>query len=186
VTTGIGRTGLWFGYQHYGLAPDVVALGKGIGNGYPVSVTALASGVIERLDGDPLKYAQSHQNDPLGAAIVREVVRVITDEGLIERGRGIAAVLSSGLEEIKDRTGRITDIRSRGLMIALELHDSAFAVRVHHKLARRGYILARRPGLNVLRLDPSLTIDQQDIEGFLQTFEAVLIETGRDDHGGEL
>ena len=49
VTTGVGRTGIWFGYQHYGISPDIVAVGKGIGNGYPVSVTAFAPGVIERL-----------------------------------------------------------------------------------------------------------------------------------------
>ncbi len=49
VTTGVGRTGTWFGYQHYGIAPDIVAMGKGIGNGYPVSVTAFARGVVDRL-----------------------------------------------------------------------------------------------------------------------------------------
>jgi acetylornithine/N-succinyldiaminopimelate aminotransferase len=186
VTTGVGRTGLWFGYQHYGLSPDIVALGKGIGNGYPVSVTALGPGVIERLGGNPLKYAQSHQNDPLGAAVAREVVQVIRDEDLIERGRGIAAILLNGLEDIKARTGQITEIRSRGLMVALELKDDAestFTLRTHRELARRGYILARRPGLNVLRLDPSLTIDQRDIEGFLATFEAVLTGAKRDDDG---
>ena len=185
VTTGVGRTGLWFGYQHYDLSPDIVALGKGIGNGYPVSVTALGSGVMERLGGSPLKYAQSHQNDPLGAAVALEVVRVIKDEGLIERGRGVAAMLLSGLEGVKEHTDEITEIRSRGLMVALEFKDDAegtFTARVHRELVSRGYILARRPGLNVLRLDPSLTVDQQDIEGFLWTFEAVLNETMRDEN----
>ena len=180
VTTGVGRTGLWFGYQHYGISPDIVAMGKGIGNGYPVSVTAFAPGVIERLGGRPVKYAQSHQNDPLGAAVAREVVEIIKEEGLIERGKGIAAILLSGLEGIKDRTGQIKEIRSRGLMVALELRDDpkgSFTSRTHRELVRRGYVSGRRPGVNVLRLDPSLTIDQKDIEGFLETFEAVLTDT---------
>jgi acetylornithine aminotransferase len=184
VTTGIGRTGLWFGYQHYDISPDIVAMGKGIGNGYPVSATAFAPSVIERLEGRPVKYAQSHQNDPLGAAVVREVVKVIKEEGLVERGEGIAAVLLSGLEGIKHRTGKIKEIRSRGLMVALELKDdpeASFTIRTHRELVRRGYVLVRRPGVNVLRLDPSLTIDQMDIEGFLETFEAVLTELTRDD-----
>ena len=77
VTTGIGRTGLWFGYQHYDILPDIVAMGKGIGNGYPVSATAFAPSVIERLEGRPVKYAQSHQNDPLGCTIGLEVIKVI-------------------------------------------------------------------------------------------------------------
>jgi len=179
VTTGVGRTGLWFGYQHYGISPDIVSLGKGIGNGYPVSVTAFALGVIERLGGRSVMYAQSHQNDPLGAAVVREVVEVIKEEGLIERGKGIAAMLLSGLEGIKDRTGQIKEIRSRGLMVGLELKDdpeASFTIRTHRELVRRGYVLGRRPGVNVLRLDPSLTIGQNDIEGFLETFEAVLTD----------
>jgi acetylornithine/N-succinyldiaminopimelate aminotransferase len=177
VTTGVGRTGIWFGYQHYGVSPDIVAVGKGIGSGYPVSVTAFAPGVIERLGGRPVMYAQSHQNDPLGAAVAREVVNVIKEEGLIERGKDIADRLLSGLEGIKDRTGKIQEIRSRGLMVAIELKDdpeASFTIWTHRELVRRGYVLGRRPGVNVLRLDPSLTIDQNDIEGFLETFEAVL------------
>jgi len=184
VTTGVGRTGLWFGYQHYGILPDIVALGKGIGNGYPVSVTAVAPGVIERLGGRPVKYAQSHQNDPLGAAVARAVVGVIKEENLIERGKGIAAMLWSGLAGIRDRTGQIEEIRSRGLMVALELKDDlegSFTIRTHRELVRRGYVSGRRPGVNVIRLDPSLTIDQEDIEGFLETFEDVLTHARRGD-----
>lgn len=177
VTTGIGRTGRWFGYQHYGIKPDIVALGKGIGNGYPVSVTALAPGVVDRLGGRPVKYAQSHQNDPLGAAVVREVVRTIEAEGLIERGRRDAGRLLAELEEIRSGTGRIREIRGRGPMIAIELEDdarTAATTRIHRELARRGYLVGRRPDVPVLRLDPSLTIDPKDIDGFLAAFRDVL------------
>ena len=177
VTTGIGRTGTWFGYQHYGISPDVVALGKGIGNGYPVSVTTLGSRVIDRLSGSPVNYAQSHQNDPLGAVVAREVVRIIREGRLIERSRDLAGPLRAGLEEIRTRASRIKDIRGRGLMIALELEDDAeasFTVETHRELLRRGFVLGRRPGVNVLRLDPALTIDRRDIAAFLRTLEDVL------------
>ncbi len=177
VTTGIGRTGKWFGYQHYGISPDIVSMGKGIGNGYPVSVTAFSPGVIDRLGGGQVNYAQSHQNDPLGAAIAREVIRVIKEEGLIKRSRDIATMLVRGLEGIKIRTGRIKEIRARGLMVALELIDdpkASYTTRMHRELVGSGYILAKRPGLNVLRLDPSLTVERKDIEGFLETFEGLL------------
>ncbi len=179
VTTGIGRTGQWFGYQHYGISPDIVAMGKGIGNGYPVSVAAFAPGVMDRLGGRPVIYAQSHQNDPLGAAVSREVIRTIAAEGLVERSRRIGADLLSGLDAVKRRTGRIQEIRCRGLMIAIEMTDGSDAlvtIRTHREMMRRGYILGRRPGVPVLRLDPSLTIDREDIHGFLVTFEAVLSE----------
>jgi acetylornithine aminotransferase len=55
ITTGVGRTGRWFGHQHYNLNPDIVALGKGLGNGYPVSVTALTQPVWELLEAKPFK-----------------------------------------------------------------------------------------------------------------------------------
>jgi len=177
VTTGVGRTGEWFGHQHYGVSPDIVAVGKGIGNGYPVSVTAMSSAVADRLGDATVDYAQSHQNDPLGAAVVREVIRTIREEGLIERGRDLAAALLCGLERIQAESGRIREIRARGLLVAIELEDDdegAFAARVHQELARRGFVLARRPHTSVLRVDPSLTIEREDIEDFLETLAAVL------------
>lgn len=62
-------------------------------------------------------------------------------------------------------------------MVAVELEDDpagSFTTRTHRELIREGSVVARRPGLSVLRLDPSLTIEREDIEGFLDTFEAVL------------
>lgn len=189
VTTGIGRTGKWFGYQHYDFTPDVVAMGKGVGNGYPVSVAAFASGVVERLGDRDVPYAQSHQNDPLGAAVACEVIRIIREEGLIERSLGLANLLRSGLEGVRDRTGRISAIRSRGFMFALDLTDEpdgsfavdltddsagSFTQRVHRELMDRGYVVCRRPGANPLRIDPSLTVAHADIEGFLAVLEEVL------------
>ncbi|UCF77758.1 MAG: aspartate aminotransferase family protein [Candidatus Eiseniibacteriota bacterium] len=179
VTTGVGRTGAWFGYQHYGISPDIVAIGKGIGNGYPVSVSALSRVVVERLGSREIKYAQSHQNDPLGAAVAREVVRVIREEKLIERAVELGRVLGTGLEEIRVRTGLIKDVRARGLMVGLELVDDAehsFTIRTHRELIRRGFVVGRRPGVNVLRLDPSLTVERGDIEAFLVALEDVLRE----------
>jgi acetylornithine/N-succinyldiaminopimelate aminotransferase len=178
VTTGIGRTGAWFGHQHYDLEPDIVAMGKGIGNGYPVSVTALGPPVLSRLGDAEVKYAQSHQNDPLGAAVVIEVIKTIREEGLIEQGREIGAALVEGLERIKARTGRIKDIRARGMMVALELADdsgTSLTVRTHRELVVRGFVLGRRPGTSVLRIDPALTIDREDIERFLVALEEVLL-----------
>ena len=177
VTTGMGRTGSWFGFEHYGLTPDIVAMGKAIGNGYPVSVTACGPRIIDRLGDGAVAYAQSHQNDPLGAAVVLEVIRIISEQGLIRRGSEIAQMLTAGLERIKSRTDQIKEIRSRGLMVAIEIEDdsdTSTTRRIQRELVRHRYILAQRPGLNVLRLDPGLTIERQDIAGFLETFEKVL------------
>ncbi|MCF8032465.1 MAG: aminotransferase class III-fold pyridoxal phosphate-dependent enzyme [Desulfarculaceae bacterium] len=177
VTTGLGRTGEWFGYQHYGLAPDVVALGKGLGNGYPVSAALLSPGLLARLEANPVHYAQSHQNDPLGAAVALAVVRAIKEEGLIARGREISRLLLEGLADIKQATGKIREIRGRGLMVAVELtgdKDAASTARARRGLLARGYIVAQRPGLNVIRLDPALTMERAEIAGFLSALQQVL------------
>jgi acetylornithine/N-succinyldiaminopimelate aminotransferase len=183
VTTGIGRTGKWFGYQHYDIAPDIVSMGKGVGNGYPVSVTAFRPGVIDRLSGRSVMYAQSHQNDPLGAAVAREVIRVIGQDDLVARSAEIGGYLKSGLDAIKDRTGRIREVRGRGLLVAIEMEDGPEETLTRNTLRdllRRGHVLARRSGFGVLRVDPPLSIDREDIEGFLETFEQVLREAKRD------
>jgi acetylornithine aminotransferase len=177
VTTGIGRTGKWFGFQHYGVHPDIVAVGKGIGNGYPVSAAAFARGIGKRLAGREVKYAQSHQNDPLGAAVLIEVVRVIREEGLIERSMEISSALAGGLDKIRERTGRIREIRARGLMVGIEIDDdpdNSRTIRTHRELVRRGFLVGKRPNTNVLRLDPPLTISRAEIDSFLAAFEKAL------------
>jgi acetylornithine aminotransferase len=177
VTTGIGRTGKWFGFEHYDIVPDIVAMGKGVGNGYPVSVTAFAPGVVKKLGRGPIKYAQSHQNDPLGAAVALEVIRTIEEEDLIERGKRAGEKLVSGLQSIRQKVSSIKDVRSRGLLIAVELDDNdgnSYADQVLREMAQRGYIMARRPGLSVLRIDPPLNISDQDIEQFITAFEDAL------------
>ena len=179
VTTGVGRTGAWFGYEHYGLAPDAVAIGKGIGNGYPVSVAAFGPKLAASLAGMPLRYAQSHQNDPLGAAVAREVVRTIEADGLVERGRRTGERLLEALSAVAARRTSVREVRGRGLMIAIELADDAGLTRcraAHLALARRGYLVGRRTDAPVLRLDPSLTVPRATLDAFVVALDEVLGE----------
>ena len=177
VTTGVGRTGEWFGFEHYDIKPDIVALGKGIGNGYPVSVTAASTRISSLLDDGPIKYAQSHQNDPMGAAVVSEVIRIVRDQRLIKRGREISSILVEGLEGIATRYDLVDEVRARGLMVAIQFHDDAdltTTASIHRELFRRGFLVGRRPSDPVLRLDPAMTINASDIQNFLDAFRDVL------------
>jgi acetylornithine aminotransferase len=83
VTTGLGRTGKWFGYMHYDLIPDIITIGKGLGNGYPVSSVVFNTGVYTLAYNQGFRYAQSHQNDPLGAKISLKVIDLIKEKNLI-------------------------------------------------------------------------------------------------------
>ncbi|MCG8478271.1 MAG: aminotransferase class III-fold pyridoxal phosphate-dependent enzyme, partial [Spirochaetales bacterium] len=112
VTTGTGRTGRWFGYQHYGIEPDMIAVGKGIGNGYPVSVAVMSPHTIDELRGTAFHYSQSHQNDPLGASIVQEVINVIERRQLVVEAVRKGSELLSDLRESVDHS-IVLDVRGR-------------------------------------------------------------------------
>jgi 4-aminobutyrate aminotransferase-like enzyme len=171
VTTGIGRTGNWFGYQHYDIEPDLIALGKGIGNGYPISVAVIKKSVLDELEKKPFKYSQSHQNDPLGAAIAKEVIQVIKDENLIEDTEQKGYIFLSKLETLVDNE-IILAVRGRGLMYALDLINEKVANEIHNALIKKGYIVGLRG--SVFRIDPPLTITKEEFIEFFTTFKSII------------
>ncbi len=173
ITTGIGRTGKWFGFQHYKIEPDIVAIGKGLGNGYPVSVTAVSKSACSLLENKHFLYAQSHQNDPLGASVAGEVIDIISDESLLERGEKLGNKIVNRLNKIKNNNHILKAIRGRGLMIAIEFKKHAGLIQ--KELLNRGFVLAKRPDVEVLRIDPALTIPEQDIELFLDIFNQIIL-----------
>jgi len=172
VTTGAGRTGKWFGFQHYDLKPDMIALGKGIGNGYPVSVAAISGKAAGLLENSHFHYSQSHQNDPLGATVVTEVIETISDENLVERSRQLGEKIMTGLDSMKRSGSILKEIRGRGLMVAIEFTGDAGLVQ--KELIKRGFIVAKRSGHEVLRIDPALTIKEKDIDNFLYSLNEII------------
>jgi acetylornithine/N-succinyldiaminopimelate aminotransferase len=179
ITTGMGRTGRWFGFQHYDFAPDIVALGKGLGNGYPVSAVAMRRDVAERVETSGLRYAQSHQNDPLGCAVAREVIAVLREQSLIERGRAMGRKLLDALERFPQKHAQVKEARGRGLLLALELfpRDGFSTASLYDALLARGFVVGHYPAGNILRIDPALTIEQECLDRFLETLDSVLTDT---------
>ncbi len=177
ITTGIGRTGRWFGFQHYNIEADIIAIGKGVGNGYPVSVAAISKNVAKLLKDKQFLYSQSHQNDPLGALIAKEVIDTISDEKLLEKSEKLGKFIVHRLNKIKDENSIIKEVRGRGLMIAIEFTTRAEYIR--KELLHQGFILVKRSGVEVLRMDPALTIKEQDIELFLDSLERIIQNMGK-------
>ncbi len=173
VTTGMGRTGAWFGYNHYPIVPDLVCIGKGLGNGYPVSVLAINRKTAARLDGGTFKYMQSHQNDPLGAAVAAEVIAVLTDEQLISRAAALGEKFWSALQSLAD-SEHIAEVRGRGLMFAVEFAEKTTGDKIYEQLIERGYIVCNRGGM--FRIDPPLVIEESDFQRFVQEFDDLLAE----------
>jgi acetylornithine/N-succinyldiaminopimelate aminotransferase len=180
ITTGAGRTGKWFGYQHYYILPDIVAMGKGIGNGYPVSITAISADVAKKLSETRFFYAQSHQNDPLGAMVAGEVINIINEDHLLERCNEIGNFLLESLRRLKKEFPVIREVRGRGLMLAIEFGRDALGV--YEELLKKGFILFWRPNTEVLRLDPALTVRMTTIVDFLNAFGQVLENVSEKKH----
>jgi acetylornithine aminotransferase len=179
VTTGIGRTGKWFGFEHYNMHPDIVSLGKGIGNGYPVSVIAMSKPIAERAEASDFRYAQSHQDNPLGCAVVKEVISVIDEGNYIQRSAQMGSILEHALKSLQTKHKRIKEVRGVGLMYAMEFcTDNELPLeRVHQELFDMGYItgLPSSPSANLLRFYPPLTIEEVHIKGLVDALNIVLL-----------
>ena len=167
VTTGVGRTGAWFGYNHYDIVPDMVAIGKGIGNGYPVSVAGINKETIDQLESKPFKYAQSHQNDPLGATVVKEVVSIIEETDLIKESARKGRKFFSQLTSLIDNDV-VCAVRGRGLMFAVDIVDRERTQSIYVDLIRNGYLVGNRG--TAFRIDPPLTIGEDEFSEFVDAF----------------
>jgi acetylornithine aminotransferase len=176
ITTGMGRTGKWFGFQHYDIQPDIVALGKGLGNGYPVSAVAMRREIAEQLEASEFHYAQSHQNDPLGCAVAKEVIAIMHDEHWVERGNAVGTYFLEGLKRLAEKHDIVKEARGRGMLLALEFYprEGWSTTTVYQKLFEQGFLVAHSPIRNFLRFDPSLTIAKEDIAHFLECLDGIL------------
>jgi acetylornithine aminotransferase len=179
VTTGLGRTGAWYGFQHYDLRPDLVALGKGLGNGYPVSAVAMRRSIGVDLEASGFHYAQSHQNDPLGCAVAKEVLAILRDERLVERSAKVGEWFLGELEALAARHDAVRQVRGRGLMLVMEFEpDSRLSVvDVHRALLGRGFLVGCKPQANLLRFYPPLVIEEEEIRGLLAALDLFLGDT---------
>ena len=180
VTTGMGRTGEWFGFQHYDIDPDIVSLGKGLGNGYPVSAVAIKKEIAQELENGGFHYAQSHQNDPLGCAVAKEVIHILREENWIERGNTLGVSFLDGLKRLEEKYNIVKEARGRGMLLALELNPrEKFSVTAfYHALLKEGFLVGYYPAGNVLRFDPSLTIEEEDVERILECMDSILKTAG--------
>ena len=164
ITTGMGRTGKWFGFQHYDIQPDIVAVGKGLGNGYPVSAVAMERAVADKLEGSGFHYVQSHQNDPLGCRVAKEVIAILREENWVERGNATGTYFLEGLRQLAGKHAIVKEARGRGMLLALEFQA----------LLERGFFVACSPARNFLRFDPCLTMTKTAIDDLLDCLDHIL------------
>jgi taurine-pyruvate aminotransferase len=195
VVCGVGRTGKWFGYQHYGIKPDFVTMAKGVASGYAaISCTVTTEAIFDLFKDaadDPLSYFRdisTFGGCSAGPAAALENMRIIEDEQLLDNTVKMGQRLRGNLLGLQERHAAIGDVRGEGLFQGLELvKDRATKEPLEEKLVqavigecyRRGVIIGATtrsiPGLNnTLCLSPALIATAADIDRISTTIDEAL------------
>jgi len=176
VTTGMGRTGYWFGFQREDLAPDVLVLAKALGNGLPVAAVVTTTEAEKEFAGK-FTHVQSHQNDPFTGAIVSVVIDTIREERLVEKARDMGSYLLRGLDQIESAHTGVRNARGLGLMAAVELEGLGAeerGVRIQHDLMDRGVIVDFSRAVSSFRFFPPYVIAKEQLDMALQALDSAL------------
>jgi ornithine--oxo-acid transaminase len=173
VQSGLGRTGAWFAFQYDGICPDGLIVGKALGGGMlPVSAFVARREIMDVFT--PGSHGSTFGGNPLAAAVGLEALRVIEDEGLVERSRALGSYMLERLRAI--RSPVIKTVRGRGLWAGAEIDPTfASARQICERLLARG-VLSKETHESVVRLAPPLVISREELDEALLGFEDVVKE----------
>jgi acetylornithine/succinyldiaminopimelate/putrescine aminotransferase len=175
IQCGLGRTGKFFAFEHFGFKPDVLTLAKSLAAGYPLGAMLGSARVAECLK--PGDHGTTFGGGPLACRLALEVLDIIEQEGLIARAAAMGNYLMDGLRALASRHSIIREVRGMGLMIGAEIGSAA--KEVVNRLLNRGFITNAAHD-TVLRLLPPFIVSRQDIDEFLAALDAVLVEIAQE------
>src|SRR5262249_2577789 len=176
VQSGLGRTGAWFAFEHEGVRPDGLVLGKALGGGVlPVSAFVGRSELMDVFT--PGSHGSTFGRTPLAAAVGLEALRVIRDEDLVTRSRVLGVHMLDRLRAI--RSPVLKELRGRGLWAGAEI-DPRFATarEACERLLAKG-VLSKETHDTVVRLAPPLVIAREGLDCALDRFAEGLAELER-------
>jgi 4-aminobutyrate aminotransferase-like enzyme len=185
VQSGFGRTGQMWGHVRAGATPDIVTLGKPMGNGYPIGGLVSSASVINAFR-DRVMYFNTFSGNPVASAAALAVLDVIEDECLLERVRAVAPQVTQGLQSLMTVHHGIGDVRGKGLFWAVELvkdraaktPDPARAKAVVNRMRHHGVLISRLGRHdNVLKIRPPLPFDPSHAALLLEMLDRSLTES---------
>ena len=186
VQTGLGRLGdYYFAFEHQQVTPDIVVLGKPIGNSHPIGVVITTQTIADSF-ANGIEYFSTFGGSTLSCRIGAEVLDIVEDEGLQANAKLMGNRLSTGLKQLQSKHPAIGDVRGMGLFIGVELvtdRDSrepatALADYVLNRMREMRILIGTEgPADNILKIRPPLTITAEDIDAILQALHTCLQET---------
>jgi 2,2-dialkylglycine decarboxylase (pyruvate) len=184
--TGFGRLGTMFGYEGYGIEPDILSVSKTLGGGIPIAATLTTSAIESDCYNKGFMHVTSHVSDPLPAAAGLAVLEVIEEERLVEQAQQRGHYLLARLQELQQRHEHIGDVRGKGLLVGIELVEDrrtkapadALAKAVSDECLRLGLSMniVRSVGgmLNCFRMAPPLSVSEWEIDSAIEIIDHAL------------
>ncbi len=177
VWTGLGRTGYWLASEVENVVPDLVALGKGLGCGFPISVCAGRPEVMRSWapsKGEAI-HTSTHLGNPVGCVAARRVLEILERDDWIERTRRRGKRLLSHLRKSLGGSSHVVDVRGRGFLIGIEVENGAIASDVIGRALRSGWMLiGEGEDGNVLTLSPALNVSDAILDAAVDRIAELL------------
>jgi len=184
ILTGMGRTGKWFAVDHYGVIPDVLTIGKGLGNGYPVTAVVVREKYKDTLE--KISASSSYGGNPVACAAGLATIKVIEEEGLLENAQRIEKVVMKRLYELKDKYEIIGDVRGKGCLFGVELVKDKLSKQPFEEAGKLVYQKAFKKGLawipagHILRMSPPLIMPEGIAKKAMDIIEEAIWETEKE------
>jgi 4-aminobutyrate aminotransferase-like enzyme len=192
VLTGFGRTGTRWASEQFGLKPDIMTIGKGMGGGFPLSGVASSHELMSAKPfGEPSGSSSSYGGNPLGAAAGLGAVEAIINDRLVENSARVGKVMLDALRKLQEKYRFIGDVRGRGLMIGVEMVadrktkeplDRAITLALFHEALARGLVTMSYS--HTIRINPPLVITEDEalrgVDILDQSFGAIARQFGLD------
>ena len=183
VQIGFGRVGShWWGFEAAGVVPDIVTLGKPIGNGHPIGAVVTTPEIAAAFDNG-MEFFSTFGGNPVSAAIGLAVLDVLDDEKLKDQALDVGGSLMNGLTDLKDRHPAIGDVRGAGLFLGIDFvsdrstaaPSEAIASYVAREMKTRGVLLSTDgPHRNVIKIKPPMTFSHDDATRLVRELDDVL------------
>ncbi|TNC25333.1 aminotransferase class III-fold pyridoxal phosphate-dependent enzyme [Amycolatopsis alkalitolerans] len=182
VQVGVGRLGSAFwGFETHGVVPDIVTMGKPLGNGHPIAAVVTTREIADAFDTG-MKYFNTFGGNPVSCAIGQTVLDIVQGDGLQEHAADVGAYFLRTLHELRERHAVVGDVRGQGLYLGIELvrdgrePATAEAMAVAEAMKDRG-VIVYPTGVhdNVLKIKPPMVFDREHVTRFAETLDAVLL-----------
>lgn len=164
VQVGVGRTGTLFAYEHYGVAPDIMTLAKGLAGGVAIGAMVATEKVSSAFV--PGTHASTFGGNPLATAAGLAALRAVLEDGVLENCKKVGAYLEGRLNGLRDKYPFVTEVRGRGLILGMELAEGVKGPDIVKECLSKG-LLMNCVGDRVLRFIPALIVTEKEVDEML-------------------